>query len=171
MPCLRKLKLRSIHVPWRSLRNLEVLSLTGSLQFRSLGVPSFPDLFTMLRACPQLRDSALDLSLPSLSPDFYPDAVELPSLAHIYLRAPVANCAALLNHLTFPATATVMLYPGGLDTGADATGILIPVRKHVRAPFAPPSVIVRLPCHHGLDGIRFVPFKMSISPAQSHPTS
>ncbi|KAJ7690259.1 hypothetical protein B0H17DRAFT_1065318 [Mycena rosella] len=169
MPCLRELKLRSIHVPWGTLRDLEGLSLTGDIHFARPGIPTFTDLLAMLRACPQLRDLTLDFLIPSLTLDVHHDAVELPFLTSMSLRAPLADCTALLNHLSFPATATITLYPGGIHAGADAAEILIPVRKHVRAPSSPPSVLLRIACQAGRERAGFSHFNMGVYPSTAPP--
>ncbi|KAJ7664998.1 hypothetical protein B0H17DRAFT_1091079 [Mycena rosella] len=150
---LRELKLRSIHVPWRTLRNLEQLSLTGDIHF----------------ARPGLRDLTLDFLIPSLTPDVHHDAVELPFLTSMSLRAPLVDCTALLNHLSFPATATITLYPGSIHAGADAAEILIPVRKHVRAPSSPPPVLLRIACQAGREGAGFSHFNMGVCPSTAPP--
>ncbi|KAJ7626715.1 hypothetical protein B0H17DRAFT_1110613 [Mycena rosella] len=112
MPRLQELVLRSIAIPWRSLRGLTMLCLT-------------------------------DCDAPPLLDIHYP-TVDLAALAWIRLHDDADTCATLLNHLHFPPTTSVHVFPYGVRAGPDVSDLLIPIRKHLRAPAAPTAHLVHI---------------------------
>ncbi|KAJ7123983.1 hypothetical protein C8R43DRAFT_39931 [Mycena crocata] len=141
MPSLTELKLRLVNVPWGSVRNLEVLSLTSDPQS---DLPPFVRLLDMLRSCPRLKDLKLEWSIPPPIEQEDYSAVELTHLSTLGMTERLVRCTTLLNYLRFPATTKLVVQPVGLTTDADLTDILIPLRQHVRA--APPAVLLSIGC-------------------------
>ncbi|KAJ7658443.1 hypothetical protein B0H17DRAFT_1337743 [Mycena rosella] len=92
-----------------TLRDLEGLSLTGDIHFARPGIPTFTDLLAMLRACPQLRDLTLDFLIPSLTLDVHHDAVELPFLTSMSLRA--STLAPMPQKFSSPSASTFVRPP------------------------------------------------------------
>ncbi|KAK7018375.1 F-box domain-containing protein [Favolaschia claudopus] len=143
LPRLRELTLASIAVPWSLLRGLTSLSLTETQDSSNSTPPTFSDLLDMLRACPQLSLLRLDDICPPSS--HHPcDAVYLPSLQALRLRAFATSCQALLEHLHIPSNCTLSLFPSGLRSGAHIRGLLVPIRKHLRSPGAQTPLLLKL---------------------------
>ncbi|KAJ7671866.1 hypothetical protein B0H17DRAFT_1335411 [Mycena rosella] len=139
MPCLHEISLKSINLPWSSLRGLTSLSLTQcSDSDATSSPPTFEGLLRMLSSSPQLESLKLDCLIPPpISEQHYP-TVALPHLICISIRDPVDQCGALLAHLCLPDTARVELTPWFVRSGVDVRNLLIPVPKHAPPPAPPP---------------------------------
>ncbi|KAJ7174953.1 hypothetical protein C8R43DRAFT_914219 [Mycena crocata] len=145
MPSLTELKLSLVNVPWRSVRNLEILSLTSE-PLDQLDQPPFGLLLEMLRSCPRLKDLKLEWSIPPPNEQENHSVVELTHLTTLAITARLERCTALLNRLRFPATTQLFVQPAGLATEADLTDILIPLGQHVRARAAPRAALLSIRC-------------------------
>ncbi|KAJ6626207.1 hypothetical protein B0H10DRAFT_547873 [Mycena sp. CBHHK59/15] len=144
-PRLETVELSSLSVRWDLLRGLQGLSLMQSLDTD----PSFGTLLSVLQACPGLRDLKLGSVLFPMDPlESYP-VVSLPLLECIWLHDDVERCTEILRHVAIPAAARVCVYGLGIRTGRDVMDILIPLRKHVRAPSAPTLRCIQLDCTEG----------------------
>ncbi|KAJ7673573.1 hypothetical protein B0H17DRAFT_1082743 [Mycena rosella] len=143
MPRLQELVLRSIAIPWRSLRGLTMLCLTDCGDTASLP-HTFAVVLEMLDACPQLRTLELEQAMPPPLLDIHYPTVDLAALAWIRLHDDADTCATLLNHLHFPPTTSVHVFPYGVRAGPDVSDLLIPIRKHLRAPAAPTAHLVHI---------------------------
>ncbi|KAJ7469718.1 hypothetical protein FB451DRAFT_1136359, partial [Mycena latifolia] len=147
IPNLRALRLTEISLPWSSLRGLETLSLTKCNDTSSQPLPTFASVLEMLGASPQLQSLRLDRVIsPPLYNQDYP-CLELPMLTSIRIDDDVTACTALLNHLWFPPTTTMLIYPTHVNTGADVRELLIPLRKQIRAAAAPTIGLLAIQCH------------------------
>ncbi|KAJ7620627.1 hypothetical protein B0H17DRAFT_1295056 [Mycena rosella] len=143
MPRLQELVLRSIAIPWRSLRGLTMLCLTDCGDTASLP-HTFAVMLEMLDACPQLRTLKLEQAMPPPLLDIHYPTVDLAALAWIRLRDDADTCATLLNHLHFPPTTSVHVFPYGVRAGPDVSDLLIPIRKHLRAPAGATAHLVHI---------------------------
>ncbi|KAJ7119313.1 hypothetical protein C8R43DRAFT_1112450 [Mycena crocata] len=153
LPKLQELTLDSVALPWRSLRGLTSLRLTSCGDSTSLP-HTFDVVLAALGACPHLRTLTLEKCLPPpLTEQAYP-TLDLSGLTWISLRDNATTCAVTLNHLRFPSTTSVHVFPYGVRTGPDVSEVLIPIRKHLRAPAAPAP--------------RLVLIEGSVSPGSSH---
>ncbi|KAJ7136321.1 hypothetical protein C8R43DRAFT_612914 [Mycena crocata] len=108
MPSLTELKLWLVNVPWRSVRNLEILSLTSE-PLDQLDLPPFALLLDMLRSCPRLKDLKLEWSTPLPNEQENYSIVELSHLRTLAITDRLVRCTALLNDLCFPATSQVVV--------------------------------------------------------------
>ncbi|KAJ7141921.1 hypothetical protein C8R43DRAFT_1238304 [Mycena crocata] len=135
MPQLRELVLRSVALPWRSLRGLTSLCLTECGNATSLP-HTFDVLLAMLDASPRLQTLRLEQTIPAPIPDQHYPTVNLPDLVWLRVRDDVATCTTTLNHLRFPSTTSVHVIPYGVHAGPNVADLLIPLRKHLRAPAA-----------------------------------
>ncbi|KAJ6493910.1 hypothetical protein C8R47DRAFT_393100 [Mycena vitilis] len=146
IPNLRKLALSSINLPWTLVRGLESLSLTNSGNSDGSSVHNFDALFAMLRLCPTLQTLRLAKVLP-MQGDFAGNfTVPLPALVHLDLRDDVTLCQIVLNHLDFPSSALVHIYPTGVRVGEDVRGILVPLCRRMHAADAPPPSLLIIQC-------------------------
>ncbi|KAJ7083278.1 hypothetical protein C8R43DRAFT_965395 [Mycena crocata] len=135
LPRLQQMTMHSIALPWSFLRSLTSLCLTDC--GNSASVPhTFDIVLATLTACPQLHTLKLDGSIPPPLLDQNYPTVELMTLAWISLRDISTTCAMTLNHLRFPSTTSVHVFPYGVRTGPDVSDVLITIRKHLRAPGA-----------------------------------
>ncbi|KAJ7645317.1 hypothetical protein B0H17DRAFT_1216062 [Mycena rosella] len=139
----KELVLRSIAIPWRSLRGLTMLCLTDCGDTASLP-HTFAVMLEMLDACPQLRTLKLEQAMPPPLLDIHYPTVDLAALAWIRLRDDADTCATLLNHLHFPPTTSVHVFPYGVRAGPDVSDLLIPIRKHLRAPAGATAHLVHI---------------------------
>ncbi|KAJ7691185.1 hypothetical protein B0H17DRAFT_1133956 [Mycena rosella] len=89
----------------------------------------------MLASSPQLSTLILGHVTRPPVPDQY-DTVTLTALTSIPLRDHVIVCAALLNHLRFPLTTRVHIYPAGVRIGADIRELLVPIHQRLYSPAA-----------------------------------
>ncbi|KAJ7202646.1 hypothetical protein GGX14DRAFT_463123 [Mycena pura] len=144
---LRELSLKAVAFPWRLVSNLEVLCMTDSLDSSSSTPSTLGDLLSVLESCPQLHTLKLDSVIPTPIPDMHCSPVDLPFLAVLHLRGSIPFCTALLNHILLPATSTLEVIPFGVCVGADIKSILIPIRKHIRAPGAPRTSLLEIDSH------------------------
>ncbi|KAJ7141713.1 hypothetical protein C8R43DRAFT_587161 [Mycena crocata] len=143
MPQLRELVLHSIALPWRSLRGITTLCLTDCGDTGS-SPHTFDALLVMLAACPELHTLKLEETIPPPIPDRRYPVVHLSALAWIRLRDDATTCAVALNHLSLPPTASVHIFPYGVRAGPDIPELLIPIRKHLRAPGLPTPRLVHI---------------------------
>ncbi|KAJ7659227.1 hypothetical protein DFH06DRAFT_1195318 [Mycena polygramma] len=141
---LRELTLQSIAFPWASLSGLESLSLSKCNDSSESPLPGFDGLLQMLSACPQLRNLKLDLCIPPPVPHQLYATVDLPALASLWLCDPVRSCEVLLNHLRLPPSTAIEILLQGVRNGADIRRILVPIRKHVRAPGARKPLLLQI---------------------------
>ncbi|KAJ7659188.1 hypothetical protein DFH06DRAFT_1472604 [Mycena polygramma] len=144
LPNLRELTLKSIAFPWTSLSGLESLSLSKCNDSSEPPLSGFAGLLQILRACPQLRNLALDLCMPIPVPDQLYATVHLPALAWLRLGDLVHSCEALLNHLRLPPKTSIEIFPLGVRNGADIRRLLVPIRKHVRAAGARKPLLLQI---------------------------
>ncbi|KAK7018356.1 F-box domain-containing protein [Favolaschia claudopus] len=142
LPNLRELNLECVTLPWSLVSGLTVMSLTQCPN--SSSSQTFPDLLDMLRSCPDLHILKLELVCPTPNPDDSYAVVDLPALNWLQLRDPADVCEALLKHLRIPSHTAIHLLPDGLRTASDIRDILIPLRKHTRAPGAPTPVMLKI---------------------------
>ncbi|KAJ6550065.1 hypothetical protein B0H19DRAFT_185964 [Mycena capillaripes] len=143
LPNLRQLTLVSVAFPWTSLSGLSALSLTRcndssqSSDSATTHHGTFSTLLEMLGSCPQLHSLILDHTLPQPAPDQLYPTVDLPALTILSLRAPrTSACKALLNHLRISSATSIRLLFDNVHSGAKIRDILVPIRKHIRAPHA-----------------------------------
>ncbi|KAJ7469594.1 hypothetical protein FB451DRAFT_1255080 [Mycena latifolia] len=146
IPNLRALTLASINLPWSSLRGLETLSLT-KCNDTSQALQTFASVLEMLGASPHLKVLRLGWIIPLPLPDQQYTYLELPMLASIELDDTVTGCTALLNHLRFPPTTHIQIYPSHVNAGADIRELLVPLRKQIRAAGAPTIRLLAFNCH------------------------
>ncbi|KAJ6518125.1 hypothetical protein C8R47DRAFT_1031516 [Mycena vitilis] len=144
LPNLRELTLQSIAFPWSSLSGLESLSLSKCNDSSDSPLSGFDGLLQMLSACPQLRNLKLYLCIPPPVLDQLYAAVNLPALAWLRLCDPVRSCEVLLNHLRLPPTTSIEILLQGVRKGSDIRQILVPIRKHVRAPGARKALLLQI---------------------------
>ncbi|KAJ7772178.1 hypothetical protein B0H16DRAFT_1714391 [Mycena metata] len=147
IPGLKELKLTRINLPWPAVRGLESLSLTKCNDSSASSIQTFDMLFAMLELCPQLKTLQLNRVLPQ-DVD-YPGrpAVHLSHLTSIDLRDHAVLCCIVLKHLKFPLDAQVLVYSHRVRTGMDARQILVPIRRHLRAPTTPKPSILMIECY------------------------
>ncbi|KAJ7119320.1 hypothetical protein C8R43DRAFT_1152306 [Mycena crocata] len=143
MPQLQELVLHDIALPWRSLSGLTSLCLTDCGDSSSLP-HTFGVVLATLQECPQLHTLKLEQSIPPPPADQNHSTVDLPALEWIRLRGNATICAATLNHLRFPPNTSVHIFPYGVHAGPDISELLIPLRKHFRAPAAPVPRLVHV---------------------------
>ncbi|KAJ7110580.1 hypothetical protein C8R44DRAFT_800252 [Mycena epipterygia] len=147
-PNLTSLELSHISVNWSLLRDLRRLSLTtghGIIQ------PSTFSLFlSVLQASPSLTYLKLGSVMPAQIPlQSYP-VVSLPRLEFIWIQDFVERCNELLRHINIPPSARISVYGFGIRSGSDIADLLVPVRKHVRAPSAPTLRCLQLDATEGM---------------------
>ncbi|KAJ7108218.1 hypothetical protein C8R44DRAFT_803806 [Mycena epipterygia] len=155
MPSLRELVLTSIAVSWSSLRGLYTLCLTCRDDAETFLPHTFDALLAMLGACPQLRILKLDHVIPPPLPAHPYPTVDLPSLEWIRLHDDATTCTVVLNHLRFPPATSVHIFPYGVRAGPDVRDLLVPIRKHLRAPAALKPCLVRIEGSPGLESSYF----------------
>ncbi|KAJ6518139.1 hypothetical protein C8R47DRAFT_1062676 [Mycena vitilis] len=141
---LRDLSLKFIAFPWSSLSGLESLSLSHCSDSSASPLPGFDGILQMLSACPQLRNLKLDLCIPSLMPNQLHATVHLPALAWLWLRDRAYSCEQLLNHLRIPPTTSVQILFYDVRNGIDIRNVLVPLRKHMRAPGARKPLLLQI---------------------------
>ncbi|KAF8142867.1 hypothetical protein K438DRAFT_1736800 [Mycena galopus ATCC 62051] len=148
LPNLRELTLKSITFPWTSLSGgLTTLILIQCNDSSTTLSPTLHGLLDMLGSCPQLRTLKLELIIPPPVPDQLYATVDLSALVSLSLRDPVISCEMLLNHLRIPPAAAIQLLLHSASTGADIRGILVPLRKHLRALGARKPVLLKILRH------------------------
>jgi len=127
-PRLRDLELIRCSIPWdsalfHSLSHLKICD-TG------LQRPSIDEMVALFQKMPSLESLDLSDCLPTLPVDAVaapaPIAVvNLALLSHVQLCGETLECANLLNHISFPATATVhLICKGGDATEGDFSTLL-----------------------------------------------
>ncbi|KAJ7203344.1 hypothetical protein GGX14DRAFT_652249, partial [Mycena pura] len=145
LPRLRALTLRDIAFPWRLVNNLETLNLTNCDNSLTSTPTTFYDLLSLIRSCPRLRNLALTSdNLPAPVPLQYYYPVDLPFLNELYLCQDISVLLGLLHFLHFPATAAICILASDVRCGAEVKDILIPLRKHMRAPTAPRISLLKI---------------------------
>ncbi|KAF7334637.1 F-box domain-containing protein [Mycena venus] len=127
---------KNIDFPWASLSGLTTLALAQCGDSSAPLPPTFNGLLEMLGSCPQLRTLKLEVVIPEPPSDQFFAAVELPSLAWLDLHDNIYSCERLLNYLHLPPTTSIQILPDVVRTGADIRNLLVPIRKHLRAPGA-----------------------------------
>ncbi|KAF7358010.1 F-box domain-containing protein [Mycena venus] len=149
MPRISRLSLSYIDAGWESLPPLRALILAGGPGSRVTPI-SFHVLFGLLQSSPALYTLQLDMMTVAGGPE-QPHPVELPHLRLLYFRDFLHHCKALLAHLVLPPSTRLLLYPLGITGGVDVRDILIPLRKHLRAPGAPiaTTLVLRVPLDDG----------------------
>ncbi|KAJ7577086.1 hypothetical protein C8J56DRAFT_379638 [Mycena floridula] len=129
-PRLRDLELIRCSIPWDSalFHNLSHLKICDTgLQC----LPTIEEMVTLLQKMPSLESLDLSDCLPTLAVDAVaapaPVAVvSLPLLSRLQLCGQTLECANLLNHISFPATATVHLICKGNDATEGDFSTLLP---------------------------------------------
>ncbi|KAJ7473165.1 hypothetical protein B0H11DRAFT_1343373 [Mycena galericulata] len=156
MPRLSELTLSYIDAPWQSLPPLQSLSLKGRphpvATETATHHPTFPVLLDVLRSSPQLHTLKLDMAIAPELHDRQCVPVHLPLLKLLHLCDTVTHCEDILAYVIFPATTRLELYPQGVNVGVDIRDILVPVRKHLRAPGAPTAKVLALQVQAHDDG-------------------
>ncbi|KAF7375589.1 F-box domain-containing protein [Mycena sanguinolenta] len=133
LPSLRELRLTLLGFPWTSLSSLTTLALHQCHDSSTTLPQSFHGLLDMLSSCPRLQSLKLEVTIPPPLPNQVYVTVDLPALAKLYLRDALASCEILLNHLRIPSRATMEILPYTVQTGAHIRGVLVPIRRHLRA--------------------------------------
>lgn len=137
-PNLRSLTVRDACIKWELLGNLQSISLSRfSDEGPPISLPSFPTFLSALERCPSLKSLKLIFHLPrKLSAEDFHPLVELPLLQTLNLAASVKDCTSLLTNIFIPPTTSIMLSMQGIFSGSDVRDVLVPLRKHYRAPSA-----------------------------------
>ncbi|RDB25734.1 hypothetical protein Hypma_006081 [Hypsizygus marmoreus] len=105
--CLRRMALRNCILPWDQFRPMHSLTtLRISFTFPLEAIPSVSQIVAILRQTPLLTALVLKRALLGV-PDqsVIPPAqrtVNLMHLEELHIESDIAECCALLNHLTFP---------------------------------------------------------------------
>ncbi|KAJ7613847.1 hypothetical protein DFH06DRAFT_1108931 [Mycena polygramma] len=150
-PRLRTLTLSFIDVPWMSIRGLESLSLTHCNNFGAGSIRGFDALFTMLEACPQLQTLRLENILPAQADFLGNRTMHLPALADLRLRDHISVCQTILNHLEFPPSAVVQIYPTDVHGDDDVREILVRIRQRMDGPGVPVPSLLKVESFVALD--------------------
>ncbi|KAJ7611411.1 hypothetical protein DFH06DRAFT_1485299 [Mycena polygramma] len=104
----------------------------------------FEKLLSVLNASPALTRVKLGRVVASQNPTQSYRVVSLPHLEILWIQEDVEICNALLRHVTIPPTTRVSIYGLGIRSGSNITDLLVPLRKHVRAPSAPTLRCLRI---------------------------
>ncbi|KAJ6568824.1 hypothetical protein B0H19DRAFT_1256532 [Mycena capillaripes] len=90
----------------------------------------------VLEASPTLTSVKLGRIITSYNPAQSYPVVSLPALEFLWIQDNVEFCNELLRHIIISPTIRITLYGLGISSGADIVNLLIPVRRHLRAPAA-----------------------------------
>ncbi|KAJ7020839.1 hypothetical protein C8F04DRAFT_1013818 [Mycena alexandri] len=144
MPSLCNLSLRGINIDthWECLPPLRSLRLSAKPAC-PLNLIPLPTLLKFLQSSPDLRTLKLESMIHRGSVDSSL-RVELPHLKLLHLSETLGTCEDLIDHLIFPASARLLLYPEYISTVEDTRHILVPIRNHLRAPTAPIATTLAL---------------------------
>ncbi|KAK7006415.1 F-box domain-containing protein [Favolaschia claudopus] len=135
IPRLCNLSLSRINARWETLPPLRSLSLTANRQTGNGPLP-FSILAQFLESSPFLDTLHLDMMLADHTPEGV-QQITLSHLAVLYIRDYIQQCEALVKLLVFPPTTQVQLYTQSINNGSHVRDILLPIRRHLRAPGAP----------------------------------
>ncbi|KAI0050762.1 hypothetical protein FA95DRAFT_1603226 [Auriscalpium vulgare] len=136
---LRKISLWGLTVditPWSHLSKLTALQISHKYE---LPTPTFDDVITLLRRCPELVTLTLDRCLPRVVEPVSacaPQAVKLLFLEELFLGSYAGRLQHLLRLLTFPSTTTLALDVRGA-ANKKFPDLLKAVGLHLRHPDAP----------------------------------
>ncbi|KAJ7057643.1 hypothetical protein C8F01DRAFT_1371762 [Mycena amicta] len=155
IPNLHSIELVAIEPPWtaiHSLRYLRVTSrnapLTHPLELQSL--------LALLSACPELIELDITVAISPGRRNAYP-TIRLPQLERLTLREKSRTLQDFLHFVLVPATTCLDLHAVDVNSGADIRDLLVPIRKHLRAPgalqpscitFAVPGRNTNVPAKH-----------------------
>ncbi|KAK7006733.1 F-box domain-containing protein [Favolaschia claudopus] len=142
LPRLAELSLWCVGVPLESLPPLRSLDLRGSQAVAGTR-HSIHAILTYLQSCPELHTLRLSRAIAGRGVDDLP-TVSLPKLELLHIQSLVYDFEDLLTHLTFPPTARLELFTDGIETGTDIRNMLVPIRRHARAPAAPVALAISL---------------------------
>ncbi|KAJ7607632.1 hypothetical protein DFH06DRAFT_1486478 [Mycena polygramma] len=140
-PRLTELDLSRISIDWSLLHGLHSLALDLA---RDITDSPFGKLLSVLEASPALTRVKLGRVIVSHSSTQSYRLVSLPRLERLCIQEKVEFCNLLLRQVTIPPTARVSIYGLGIESGSDITDLLVPLRKHVRAPSAPTLRCLRI---------------------------
>ncbi|KAJ7653905.1 hypothetical protein DFH06DRAFT_1203180 [Mycena polygramma] len=140
-PRLTELDLSRISIDWSLLHGLRSLALDLAPDITD---SPFEKLLSVLNASPALTRVKLGRGIASQNPTQSYRVVSLPHLGILWIQEDVEICNALLRHVTIPPTARVSIYGLGIRSGSNITDLLVPLRKHVRAPSAPTLRCLRI---------------------------
>ncbi|KAJ7754635.1 hypothetical protein DFH07DRAFT_920901, partial [Mycena maculata] len=134
-PCLTELDMSTISINWSLLRGLHRLSL--DLSHDTSQPRTFANILSVLNASPMLTYLKLGRVISPLIPQSSYPTISLPLLDFIWIQDDVDLCDELLRHIIIPPTTRISIYGLGIRSGSDIADLLVPIRKHARAPSAP----------------------------------
>ncbi|KAK6980653.1 F-box domain-containing protein [Favolaschia claudopus] len=135
IPRLCNLSLSRINARWETLPPLRSLSLTAHSPAGNGPLP-FSMLVQFLQSSPFLETLRLDMMIPEHAPEGV-QKITLSHLTVLYIRDFIQQCEALVKLLDFPPTTQLQLYTQSVNNGSHVRDILLPIRRHLRAPGAP----------------------------------
>ncbi|KAK6988091.1 F-box domain-containing protein [Favolaschia claudopus] len=135
IPRLCNLSLSRINARWETLPPLRSLSLIAHPSAGSGPLP-FSMLVQFLQSSPFLDTLRLDMMIAEHAPEGV-QQITLSHLTVLYIRDSIQQCEALVKLLDFPPTTQLQLYTQSVNNGSHVRDILLPIRRHLRAPGAP----------------------------------